>query len=319
VHLGSAAASLFALGYGSRPERPRAVLPFYAAFLAAMTLVPLTADAFSFLLAWEAMSLLSFLLVLVHHEDAENRRAAWVYLLMAGFGTACLLLAFGLLAGRGGDYAFAAMAEHRPATWAATVVFVLALLGAGSKAGLFPLHVWLPLAHPAAPSHVSAPMSGVMTKVAVYGFVRIVFELAGPAPWWWSVPVLIVAAVTAVTGVLYALMQHDLKRLLAYHTVENIGIVFLGLGLALAIVLLGLLVMIGRRNAVSQMIGFMSLENGLILAATGARGMPLVVEVSVAFSILVAFIVVGIFLFRIRERFDSVDVHALDRFRGELP
>ncbi|MGO9756591.1 MAG: hydrogenase 4 subunit B, partial [Roseiarcus sp.] len=111
---------------------------------------------------------------------------------------------------------------------------VLALVGAGSKAGLVPLHVWLPLAHPAAPSHVSALMSGVMTKVAVYGFVRIVFDLIGPPAWWWSLMVLALGAITAVMGVLYALMQHDLKRLLAYHTVENIGIIFIGLGLALA-------------------------------------------------------------------------------------
>ena len=97
-----------------------------------------------------------------------------------------------------------------------------------------PLHVWLPLAHPAAPSHVSALMSGVMTKVAVYGFVRIVFDLLGPPAWWWSVVVLVLGGATAVLGVLYALMQHDLKRLLAYHTVENIGIIFIGLGLALA-------------------------------------------------------------------------------------
>src|SRR5262249_30747890 len=98
------------------------------------------------------------------------------------------------------------------------------LIGAGSKAGLIPLHAWLPLAHPAAPSHVSALMSGVMTKVAVYGFVRIVFDLAGTPSWWWSIVILTVAGITTVMGVLYALMQHDLKRLLAYHTVENIGI-----------------------------------------------------------------------------------------------
>ena len=107
-------------------------------------------------------------------------------------------------------------------------MLILALIGAGSKAGLVPLHVWLPLAHPAAPSHVSALMSGVMTKVAVYGFVRIVFDLLGPPAWWWSMVVLALGGITAVMGVLYALMQHDLKRLLAYHTVENIGIIFIG-------------------------------------------------------------------------------------------
>ena len=110
----------------------------------------------------------------------------------------------------------------------------LALLGAGSKAGVVPLHVWLPLAHPAAPSHVSALMSGVMTKVAIYGLIRIVFDMVGPPAWWWSAVVLLLGGATAVLGVLYALMQHDLKRLLAYHTVENIGIIVIGLGLALA-------------------------------------------------------------------------------------
>jgi NADH:ubiquinone oxidoreductase subunit 2 (subunit N) len=116
----------------------------------------------------------------------------------------------------------------------AALVLGLVLFGAGSKAGIVPLHVWLPLAHPAAPSHVSALMSGVMTKVAVYGFVRIAFDLAGEPAWWWSVVVLALAGITAVMGVLYALMQRDLKRLLAYSTVENIGIIFIGLGLALA-------------------------------------------------------------------------------------
>jgi formate hydrogenlyase subunit 3/multisubunit Na+/H+ antiporter MnhD subunit len=118
--------------------------------------------------------------------------------------------------------------------FAATLAVVLALLGAGSKAGLIPLHVWLPLAHPAAPSHVSALLSGVMTKVGVYGFIRIVFDLAGPPNPWLGLVVLALGAITAAMGVLYALMQHDLKRLLAYHTVENIGIIFIGLGLALA-------------------------------------------------------------------------------------
>jgi NADH:ubiquinone oxidoreductase subunit 5 (subunit L)/multisubunit Na+/H+ antiporter MnhA subunit len=116
----------------------------------------------------------------------------------------------------------------------ASLALMLVILGAGSKAGLVPLHAWLPLAHPAAPSHVSALMSGVMTKVAVYGFVRIVFDLLGEPAWWWGAAILVLAGATSAMGVLYALMQHDLKRLLAYHTVENIGIIFIGLGLAMA-------------------------------------------------------------------------------------
>src|SRR6185312_17093859 len=140
------------------------------------------------------------------------------------------LLAFGLLAGSNGDYAFDAIRAAHPSAELAALVLILALVGAGSKAGLVPLHAWLPLAHPAAPSQVSALMSGVMTKVAVYGFIRIVFDLVGEPAWWWSIVVLVLAGATTVMGVLYALMQHDLKRLLAYHTVENIGIIFIGLG-----------------------------------------------------------------------------------------
>ena len=232
VNLGGAGASLYAIGYGQHETAQGRVLPFYPAFLGAMNLVVLADDAFAFLVAWEFMSLTSWALVMAYHRDAENRRAGYIYIVMASFGTLTLLLAFGLLAGSGGGYAFS---EIRGAAAALPgVVFVLALVGTGSKAGLVPLHVWLPLAHPAAPSHVSALMSGVMTKVAVYGFVRIVFDLLGPADWWWSIVVLGVGAVTAVLGVLSAVLQRDMKRLLAYSTVENVGIVFIGLGLALA-------------------------------------------------------------------------------------
>ena len=234
VGLGTFAASLFALGYGRHEKTPSRVLPFYSAFLAAMNLVVLADDAFSFLVSWEFMSLSSWALVMAHHREPENVRAGYVYLVMASFGTLALLLAFGLLAGPDGGYGFAEIRDNHPSAVFAALVMILALVGAGSKAGLVPLHAWLPLAHPAAPSHVSALMSGVMTKVAVYGFVRIVFDLVGPPAWWWSIVVLTLGGITAVMGVLYALMQHDLKRLLAYHTVENIGIIFIGLGLALA-------------------------------------------------------------------------------------
>jgi hydrogenase-4 component B len=234
VNLGAAAASLFGLGYGRHEESPGRVLPFFPAFLAGMNLVVLAADAFTFLFAWEFMSLSSWALVMAHHRRPGNAAAGYLYLLMASLGTLALLLAFGLLAGPSGDYAFEVIRQTAPPAVLSGAVLVLALIGAGSKAGLVPLHVWLPLAHPAAPSHVSALMSGVMTKVAVYGFVRIVFDLLGPPSWWWGAVVPLLGGVTAVMGVLYALMEHDLKRLLAYHTVENIGIIFIGLGLALA-------------------------------------------------------------------------------------
>ncbi|KAB2877229.1 MAG: hydrogenase 4 subunit B, partial [Bauldia sp.] len=234
VNLAGAGASLYGFGYGRHETAPERVLPFFPAFLAGMNLVPLADDAFVFLLSWEFMSLASWALVMAHHRESDNARAGYVYIVMASAGTFALLLAFGLLAGPNGGYEFAAIRSGHLSPAMAGGVLILALLGAGSKAGLVPLHVWLPLAHPAAPSHVSALMSGVMTKVAVYGFVRIVLDLAGPVAWWWSIVVLLVGSGTAVLGVLYALMQDDLKRVLAYSTIENIGLIFVGLGLALA-------------------------------------------------------------------------------------
>src|SRR5215813_8768700 len=234
VNLGGGAASLYALGFGRHETAPQRVLPFYPLFLAGMTLVVVADDAFTFLFSWEFMSLSSWALVMAHDHERENLRAGYVYLVMASFGTLALLLAFGLLAGSGEAFAFDAIrGEHSSPTLLA-LVLILVLIGTGSKAGLVPLHAWLPLAHPAAPSHVSGLMSGVMTKVAVYGFVRIVFDLLGPPEWWWSMVVLAVGAPSATLGVLYALMQRDIKRVLAYSTIENIGIVFVGLGLALA-------------------------------------------------------------------------------------
>jgi formate hydrogenlyase subunit 3/multisubunit Na+/H+ antiporter MnhD subunit len=281
VNLGAAAASLFALGYGRHEDAPRRVLPFYPAFLAGMTIVVLADDAFTFLVSWEFMSLSSWALVMAHHRVGDNIRAGYVYLIMASFGTLALLLTFGLLAGPDGGYAFADMrGETRSAALAASIL-VLALIGAGSKAGLVPLHVWLPLAHPAAPSQVSALMSGVMTKVAVYGFVRIVFDLLGAPAWWWSMLVLALGGATAVMGVLYALMQHDLKRLLAYHTVENIGIIFIGLGLALAfkahgmawaaaLALTAALLHVFNHSVFKSLLFFGA---GAVLTATGERDM----------------------------------------------
>lgn len=233
VDFGAAAACLYALGYGRHEHEPARVLPFFPVFLAGMNLVLIADDAFTFLLAWEFMSLASWALVMAHHREEGNARAGLVYIVMASAGTFALLLAFGLLAGPDGDYAFAAIRAHEPSALVAAAILSLVLFGTGSKAGLVPLHVWLPLAHPAAPSHVSALMSGVMTKVAVYGFVRVVFDLLGPAAWWWGIPVLVSGALTAVVGVLHALVQSDLKRVLAYSTIENIGVVFVGLGLAL--------------------------------------------------------------------------------------
>ena len=234
VNFAAALISLYGLGYDAHDAEPRRVLPFYPLFLAAMNLVLVADDAFVFLVSWELMSLASWLLVLATHRRDESRSAAFLYLLMASLGTGALIFAFGILAGDSGLYDFAAMRAAPLGAAKSAAVFALALLGAGSKAGVVPLHVWLPPAHSAAPSHVSALMSGVMTKVALYGLTRLLFDLVGPPLWWWGVAVIALGAITALLGVLHAVMQHDLKRLLAYHTVENIGIVVIGLGLALA-------------------------------------------------------------------------------------
>lgn len=281
VNIGGAAASLFAIGYGRHEHAPGRVLPFYPVYLAAMNLVPLAADAFSFLVAWEFMSLTSWALVIAQHRDPENMRAGFVYLLMAGLGTLALLLAFGLLAGAGGGYTFAAMRASHPDAGLAALVLILVLIGAGSKAGLVPLHAWLPLAHPAAPSHVSALMSGVMTKLAVYAFMRIVFDLAGPPAWWWSLIVLALGGASAALGVLYALMQRDLKRVLAYSTIENVGIVFTALGLALAFAASHMPAAAALATAAALLHVFnhalfktlMFCGAGAVLVATGARDM----------------------------------------------
>jgi formate hydrogenlyase subunit 3/multisubunit Na+/H+ antiporter MnhD subunit len=280
VNLTATIVSIYAIGHARHAVEPQRVVPFYAAFIAAMNLVLLAQDAFAFLVGWEFMSLASWALVVSEDRSESNRRAGLVYLIMATGGAMALLLAFGILAGPEGAYAFDTM-RQAAAFGPAAIVLALALIGAGSKAGLVPLHAWLPLAHPAAPSHVSALMSGVMTKVAVYGFIRIVFDLAGPPSWWWSVPVLIVAGITALLGVLHALMEHDLKRLLAYHTVENIGIIFIGLGLALAFEASGLaaaaaLALVAAIFHVFNHSLFKSLlflGAGAVLHATGERDM----------------------------------------------
>jgi hydrogenase-4 component B len=281
VNLLSAAASLFGWQYGRHEEEPVRVLPFYPLFIAGMSLVTVADDSFIFLVAWELMSLSSWLLVLSTHTERDTPHAAYVYIVMATAGTIALLLAFGLLAGAGGDYSFAAIRAHRLSPLLAGGVLFLTLLGAGSKAGLVPLHVWLPLAHPAAPSHVSALMSGVMTKVALYGLVRILFDLVGVPQWWWGVVVVTLGGATALLGILYALMQRDIKRLLAYSTVENIGIIVIGLGLSLAFRANGLqaLAALALAAALFHVLNhalfksLLFLGAGAVLTATGERDM----------------------------------------------
>lgn len=198
---------------------------FYNILILSMLLVVCARSGLLFLVAWELMSLSSFFLVMFHREKEEVVRAGLTYLVATHLGTALLLVMF-LLLDRGGME----FSRFGLEGGSAAVVFVLAVAGFGTKAGLIPMHVWLPEAHPAAPSHVSAVMSGVMIKTGIYGILRVLTFLGPPLPWWgWLL--LLTGAVSGILGVLFALAQHDLKRLLAYHSVENIGIITLGLGI----------------------------------------------------------------------------------------
>ncbi|OAN55220.1 hydrogenase 4 subunit B [Paramagnetospirillum marisnigri] len=281
VNVGTTAASVFGIGYTSHLPEPRRVTPFFPLFLFGMNAVLISDDAFMFLVSWEFMSLASWALVMSDHKNAENRQAAFVYLMMATFGTFCLLTCFGLLAGAQGAYSFPAMRATALDSVSGFLVVLLALLGAGSKAGLVPLHAWLPLAHPAAPSHVSALMSGVMTKVALYGLIRILFDLHGHVAWGWGAALMVIGGVTAVMGVLYALLQDDLKKLLAYSTVENIGVVVIGLGLAIAFkdggekALAALALVAALYHIINHSIfkTLLFLSAGAVITATGQRSL----------------------------------------------
>jgi formate hydrogenlyase subunit 3/multisubunit Na+/H+ antiporter MnhD subunit len=223
----------YVLNYEGGPQPLLVLTLFTGLFVSGMYLLVLAADAFSFMAAWEIMSVSSYFLVAFQHQHAKNRAAAFLYLLMAQVGGLCIMLAYGVLAAFGDGFSFAAMAAAPLSSRWATIAFLLAFVGFGMKAGVVPLHVWLPLAHPVAPSHISALMSGVMLKVAVYGFIRFTYDLLGDIQWQWGVLTLAIGCASALLGVLYALMQHDLKRLLAYHSVENIGIIYMGLGLSM--------------------------------------------------------------------------------------
>ncbi len=206
---------------------------FFGLFVAGMVLVLLARTAYLFLAAWEVMSLSAFFLVTFEHEKAEVRRAGWVYLIATHLGVAFLIVAFALLGRLAGSLefeAFRAMPAPGPA-WAG-LIFGLAVVGFGAKAGLVPFHVWLPEAHPAAPSHVSALMSGVMIKMGVYGLLRFLSFLGPPAAWW-GLMLAVLGLLTSLVGISLALHQRDVKRALAYSSIENMGLIVLALGIAL--------------------------------------------------------------------------------------
>lgn len=236
ISLVGLAASIYALGYMAEFTGRlslAAIGSLLNGFLLSMTLVVLADNGFFFLILWEMMSLLSYALVVTEHEQPGVREAGLFYLIMTHVGTAFIILTFLILFQETGSFSFEGFRhpDQRLPEGLRSLAFFTALIGFGAKAGIVPLHVWLPYAHPAAPSHVSALMSGVMIKTAVYALIRVYFDfLGGQFPWWWGFTILVVGSVSALLGVMYALMEHDLKSLLAFHSVENIGIILLGIG-----------------------------------------------------------------------------------------
>src|SRR5579859_5634613 len=235
IGLASAGISIFSSGYfrAGGGAMPGLLCLQYHVFLAAMAVVVMADDAYLFMVAWETMALSSYFLVTSQHRLPEIRRAGFIYLIIAHVGAIGILLSFGVLQGGSWQFTFDAMRAARLSPPWSSVAFFLAMFGFGAKAGIVPLHVWLPEAHPAAPSPVSALMSGVMLKTAIYGVLRVTFDLLHEQLWWWGLVALGLGLFTAFYGVIFAAVQTDMKRLLAYSSIENIGILFLGIGLTI--------------------------------------------------------------------------------------
>jgi hydrogenase-4 component B len=273
-------ASIYAMSSSPAERRDRFA---YLVFVFSMCLVPLAANTMTFAIAWELMSLASYFLVLHDRESKQSIYAGWVYAVMTHAGLACLLAGMLLLGAWAGSPRFEDWRAAAPALSSAArnAVFVLLGLGFAGKAGVIPLHVWLPLAHPAAPSHVSALMSGVMIKLGVYGLLRVSLDWLGVGPAWWGVAILAAGAASSVIGVLYALVDHDLKRLLAFHSIENIGIILLGVGSAVlyhgaglpAPALLGLAAALYHTVNHAAFKALLFLGAGAVVHATGTRNM----------------------------------------------
>jgi hydrogenase-4 component B len=231
-------ASIYALGYVKHYYKKYSIGAlgfFYNIFLAGMVMVVSANNALFFLVVWEIMSLASYFLVIFEHREQENVKAGSLYFIMTHVGTAFIILFFFLLYRDTGSLDFSVIKENMEAVtpFGRNIIFILALVGFGTKAGVIPFHIWLPSAHPAAPSHVSALMSGVMIKTGIYMFIRIFMDMMPGAPLWWGAVILILGAISSLLGVLYALTEHDIKKLLAYHSIENIGIILMGLGSSL--------------------------------------------------------------------------------------
>lgn len=277
--------SIYALGYGNHyyMKYNLGVLGFfYNAFIASMILVVTAGHALFFLIVWEIMSLTSYFLVIYERHEEKNIKAGTLYFIMTHVGTAFILLSFLLAYLATGAFDFGAIRSGIAAAspFMRNAIFVSALIGFGAKAGIIPFHIWLPGAHPAAPSHVSALMSGVMIKTGIYMLARICWDiLPGAPPLWWGLLIVIIGSISSLLGVLYALSEHDLKRLLAYHSIENIGIILLGLGSSLvflsagmkALAALGLVAALYHTLNHATFKALLFLGAGSVIAATHTR------------------------------------------------
>lgn len=275
--------SIYSIGYLKGESKLAQLAIFMPLFVLGMLGVVISDDAFTFMLFWELMSISSFFLVTFQHENAENRKAGFIYILMAHMAGLLILGSFATLYAACRSFEFSAMRDATVTPLWASIAFLLAGVGFGTKAGIVPMHGWLPEAHPVAPSNVSALMSGVMLKVAIFGFIRVVWDLMGPSDfqWWWGTLALAAGSSSAVFGVLMALQQHDLKRLLAYHSIENIGIIMIGLGLGMLLAHFGhpMLASLGLIAALYHTInhalfkGLLFMGAGAVLHSTGSRDM----------------------------------------------
>ncbi|MDA8440931.1 MAG: hydrogenase 4 subunit B [Peptococcaceae bacterium] len=253
----------------------------YCLFIFAIIGLIASGSAVLFLFLWELMSIVSYLLVVYHHRDSQVRQAGFTYVVMTHIGTMFIVLAFLLMYVYAGSFSFAGyilVGRSMPAA-VKNIIFLLVAIGFGTKAGIIPLHVWLPKAHPAAPSNVSAIMSGVMIKTAIFGLIKFIFVILGNGPAWWGILLLVIGSASALLGVLYSLMETDIKRFLAYCSVENMGVILLGMGAAMVlarngfVALAAVALMASMFHVLNHAIfkGLLFLGAGSVNFATGTR------------------------------------------------
>ncbi len=227
--------SIYSIGYLKHYYDSRNIGVFgflYNLFALSMIMVVTSGHIFFFLVAWEIMSMVSYFLVVFENEKTETQKAGTIYIIMTHIGTAFIIAAFVLIYQYTGSASFSEIDASGIPSSAKNIIFIFSLIGFGTKAGIIPLHIWLPMAHPAAPGNISALMSGVMIKTAAYGIIRIVFGVLGGEYLWWGTATLLLGGISAILGIAFALMETDIKKLLAYSSVENMGIIFIGIGLS---------------------------------------------------------------------------------------